>query len=129
VRQLIASILAAGVLLAATAESALMATPTTGATCSADSGKVLVSFIYDASLTPPLITTVRVTSTDTNAVTVGITFYTLNEPHSVVTDFSGPVTPGTTNYDVTPFNQHMIQVISPKWGTFWAFPYIVSCGG
>lgn len=127
-RKFIASALAAGVLLAATAGSALMAAlPTVGASCSADNGLVLVSFIYDASQNPPPITEVTVVNNDTQTVTVGATFLKYSD-FSVVWSGARPFAPGTTHLNVAGLNQHMMSVTN-KFGTFWAFPFAVSCSG
>lgn len=128
-RRFLLATLVSCLLLAATASTALMAAiPTVGASCSADKGQITVSFIYDASQSPPPITTVQVDSTDSQPHVVGITFLDLNTG-AVITNLSGSVSHGTNAFDVTAFNQHMVSITSPKWGTFWAFPYIVACSG
>lgn len=104
----------------------MAATPVVGASCNMDNNKVVVSFIYDASTNPPLITTVEVVSTDTVPVPVHIVFMDLNTG-AILTDLSGTVNPGTKDYNVAPFNQHMVSFTSSKFGTYWVFPYIVAC--
>lgn len=126
-RKLLASMLAAGVLLAVTAGSALMAPlPVAGASCSSDNGQVLVSFIYDSSQNPPPITTVDVVNSDSQSVVVGVTFYNLSDPTKVVWSGSASFPVGTTVIDVTALNQHMVSH-TDKFGTGWTFPFVVSC--
>lgn len=126
-RKLLASVLAAGALLAATVGSALMAPlPVAGATCSSDQGQVLVSFIYDSSQNPPPITTVDVVNNDSQSVVVGVTFYSLSDTSTVVWSGSASFPVGTTVIDVSGLNQHMVSHTG-KFGTGWIFPFIVSC--
>jgi hypothetical protein len=124
VRTLGVSLALAGALFAVTAGTALMATPTVGASCDADNGLVTVSFIYDASQTPPPITTVEAVNNDSKSVVAGINFY--NQDLTLLHSFSGSVPPGDNSINVTALNQHMVQ-FTGKFGTSWVFPFIVSC--
>lgn len=123
-RQLLLSSLAAGVLLAATAGTALMAS-VTQPFCVSPDGLVAASIVYDN--VSGLISTVQVVNSGSVAEHMSVQVYELDGT-TILFDASGNIAPGTKTINVSGANEHMISFTSIHGGQAWALPVILACG-